>query len=57
MVEISYCKENEEKSTDFLKKTRNFTGDNFRLVITWKQEKYKHCFLLRTKTLYPSRKT
>lgn len=57
MVEISYCKENEKKSTDFLKKTRNFTGDNFRFVITWKQEKYKHCFLLRTKTLYPSRKT
>ena len=36
MVEILYCEKNEKKSRNFLKKFYNFTGDNFRLLITRK---------------------
>ena len=40
MAEIPYCEEgNKKKSKDFVKKFYKFTGDNFRLLITWKTRK------------------
>ena len=54
MVEIPCCEENEKKSKDFLKSFYNFTGDNFRLVITWKTRKIRTLFPIKEKSLYPS---
>ena len=36
-------------SQDFLKTFYNVPGDNFRLVMNGKQEKYEHGFLLKKK--------
>ena len=49
MVEIPCCEKNEKKSKDFLKKLYNFTGDNFRLVITWKARKRQTLFSVKRK--------
>ena len=54
MVEIPYCEENEKKSKDFIKKFHSFTGDTFKLLITWKTRKIKTLFPIKDKNLYPS---
>ena len=52
MVEILYCEKNEKKSRNFLKKFYNFTGDNFRLLITRKIKKIKTLLKNKTFTLH-----
>ena len=52
--EIPHCGENEKKSIVFLKKIGNFTGDTFRLAITWKARKIQTLFPVKEKNLYPS---
>ena len=53
-VEISYCKLNEIKSKDFLRKFDKFTNTNLRMVITWKTKNIRSLFPLKDKNDYKS---
>ena len=57
LQELPFCKQNEIKSKDFIKKFHKFTNNNFRLAISWKTRKMKMLFKIKDKNLYPASKT
>ena len=53
LQELPFCKQNEIKSKDFIRKFHKFTNNNFRLAISWKTRKMKMLFKIKDKNLYP----
>ena len=57
LQELPFCKQNEIKSKDFIKKFHKFTNNNFRLAISWKTRKMKMLFKTKDKNLHLACKT
>ena len=53
-IEIPFCKLNEIKSKQFLRKFQRFINDGFRVKITWKTKIIQSFFLLKGKSNYKS---
>ena len=52
--ELPFCKNNEIKSTHFLKKFHRFAKGRFEVAIKWKTRQVKTLFPLRYKSIHPS---
>ena len=54
LLKSPFCKQNEVKSKDFIKKFHKFTNNNFRVAISWKTRNKKTLFKIKVKNLYPT---
>ena len=54
MVEIPYCKENENASKHFIEKFEIFTNHRYRIAIKWITKSKNHCLKLKSKNPHPS---
>ena len=54
LVEIPYCKENENASKHFIKKFEAFTNQRYRIAIKWITRNVKSLFKVKSKNQHPS---
>ena len=54
LLKLPFCKQNELKPKDFIKKFHKFTNDNLRLAFSWKARKMKSLFKIKDKNQYPA---
>ena len=51
LLKLPYCKKNEAKSKDFIRKFHQFTNNQFRLAVSWNATKLSSLFCLKDKNL------
>ena len=54
LIDISFCRKNENKSNEFIKKLHHFTNGKYRVSTNWIKKKVKSLFLLKDNNIYPA---